>query len=117
MSESVSKLFQVIGFRHKIYSFAKDDQKVFAEMFLLDEWQGDTGIGRVFYINIKTTVHNRVFDTMFMVGRAVALLDKYHGDKELQIEIGKLCHYLSWDTTIDPKEKSLIFQAWDGFFQ
>lgn len=114
MSGSNSILFRVIKFGHHIYSFAKDDQKVFAEMHLLDDWQDHE---EVFHINIKTTVYNRTFDTMFMVGRPATMLDKYHGDKELQIEIDKLCHYLSWDTTIDPKEKLLIFQAWDGFLQ
>jgi hypothetical protein len=118
MGELSNTLTRVLLLRHRVYSFAKDTQQVYAEMFLLETFPVNRGQREVFHVNLKTTVQTgQIYECRFLIGISGALFDDRHHNEVLRVEIAKWADWLDKDTTIKSEMKPLIYQAWEGFLQ
>lgn len=118
MSELDSVLFKVLVLRQQVHSTAKDDSRVLATLSVLDAWPVNHAGDMAYHVNLMTYVQpGQQYEcrfTMALIGNAANTRDL---DKALRVQIDKWRDWLDKETTIEPKWKPLIVQAWEGFYQ
>ena len=118
MSELDSVLFRVLVLRRQVHSAAKYDSRVLATLSVLDAWPVNHAGDMAYHVNLKTYVQpGQQYECRFtitLIGNPANTRDL---DKQLRAQIDKWRDWLNKESTLEPKWKPLIVQAWEGFFQ
>lgn len=115
MSELDSVLFKVLVLRQQVHSAAKDDSRVLATLSVLDTWPVNHAGDMAYHVNLKTYVQpGQQYECLFTMGLPAKSSNTRHLDKALRAQINKWRDWIDKETTIEPKWKPLIIQAWEG---